>query len=68
VNVYGYSIARYVTLGFKKAGKDKDGLRHYLENLDYQSIRGRLTTKENSDIITPVQLYIRKDGLEFSVN
>jgi ABC-type branched-subunit amino acid transport system substrate-binding protein len=68
VSVYGYSIARYVTIGFSKVGKDKNGMRNYLKNLDYQSIRGRLTTKANSDIITPVQLYIRKDGLEHSVN
>jgi ABC-type branched-subunit amino acid transport system substrate-binding protein len=68
VSIYGYSIARYVTIGFNKAGKDKDKMREYLKNLDYQSIRGRLTTKENSDIITPMQLYIRKDGMEHIVN
>ena len=63
VNIYGYSIAHYVTAGFASAGKDKNKLRDYFKTLDHQSIRGRLVMDENSDVLTPVQLYIMEDGI-----
>jgi hypothetical protein len=56
-----------VTRGFARAGKDKDKLRAYLKTLDYQSIRGRLVMDENSDVLTPMQLYIRENGLSHPV-
>ncbi len=66
VNTYGYTIANYLTDGFTKAGKDKEALKSYLKNLDFISLRGHLLMNENSDVITPVDLYKRENG--YSIN
>ncbi len=68
VNVYGYSIARYLTKGFSVAGKDKDKMRKYLKTLDFNSIRGRLVMNENSEIITSIKLFLRQDGASVPID
>ncbi|MBE9492333.1 MAG: hypothetical protein IMY70_05565 [Bacteroidetes bacterium] len=66
VNIYGYTIANYLTDGFAKAGKDKEALKSYLKNLDFKSLRGHLLMNKNSDVITPVDLCKRENG--YSIN
>ncbi|MEA3479387.1 MAG: ABC transporter substrate-binding protein, partial [Bacteroidota bacterium] len=63
VNVYGYTIARYLSKGFSIAGKDKEKMRTYLRTLNFNSIRGQLVMNDNSDVVTPIKIFIRENSV-----
>jgi len=68
VNVYGYTIAQYLTKGFSVAGNDREKMKEYLKTLNFESIRGILVMDKNADVITPMKLYLRKDGISVPID
>ena len=62
LNMYGISIANYLGRALKEVNGDKEKLRDILKTLDVQSIRGRLSMNENSDVLTPHVVCRRVNG------
>jgi branched-chain amino acid transport system substrate-binding protein len=57
VNVYGFSITKYLVPIIRQAEGDPSKLRDLLERLNVESIRGQLVTDENHDVRTPIAIY-----------
>jgi len=62
VAVYGYTITKYLFDIFKKVGHDNLKIKNELRELNVSSIRGDLKTNEVRDVISPIGIYIRKEG------
>jgi ABC-type branched-subunit amino acid transport system substrate-binding protein len=67
LNMYGISIANYLSRGLKKTGGDKEKMKEYLKNLNFKSIRGELIMDEKHDVKVPHMICQRKDGVSVSV-
>jgi len=59
VAVYGYTITKYL---FEKVGSDNQKIKNELERLNVSSIRGELKINGVRDIISPIGIYLRKEG------
>jgi ABC-type branched-subunit amino acid transport system substrate-binding protein len=68
LNIYGVTMANYIIKGLKHSAGDRDSLRQFLEELDVQTIRGRLVMNGNSDVVGQNEIYTRKDGKSIPVN
>lgn len=62
VNIYGVSTASYIVTGLRKTAGDPEKMREFLSNLNTQSIRGMLIMNENSDVLTPHEVFERTGG------
>ena len=67
LNMYGISIANYLSRGLKEAGGDREKMKEYLKTLNFKSIRGELIMDEKHDIKVPHMICQRKDGVSVSV-
>ena len=59
--IYGYTICQYLSK-ILLDNRDKSLLKDDLENLSYNSIRGRIAMQENRMIKSPIAIYHRCDG------
>ncbi len=57
VNVYGYTIARYLTSLLRSVDGDRERTRAGLEALSTPSLRGHLMTDAVHDVVSPVALF-----------
>ncbi|MCK4568770.1 MAG: ABC transporter substrate-binding protein [Bacteroidales bacterium] len=67
LNIYGVSIANYLTQGLRKSGGDKESMRNYLMTLNVPSLRGMLVMNESSDVNIPHEIFRRLDGKSIAV-
>lgn len=56
VNIFGYSIGKYVCEILYNNGKNKKGIQQSLLNLNTQSIRGQLIMSDDREIISPISV------------
>ncbi len=62
MSIYGYSIGKYLAEIVYQHGGDKLQLKNSLENLDVESIRGRLRMNSNHEVITPLEIRKHVNG------
>lgn len=67
LNLYGISIANYLSRGLKETDGDREKMKEYLKNLNFNSIRGRLVMNDKHDVKVPHIICQRKDGVSVSV-
>ncbi len=59
LNIYGYTIADYLTNSIASLTSEET-LNQKLQNMDFNSIRGRLKANSDKDIISPIGIYKRE--------
>lgn len=68
LNMYGISIANYLSRGLKEVGGDKEKMKEYLKTLNFKSIRGDLIMNDMHDVKVPHMICQRKDGVSVPVS
>ena len=56
VNIYGYSIGKYICEILYNNGNHKKSIQQALQNLNTQSLRGQLIMSDNREIISPISI------------
>lgn len=65
--VFGYTICQYLSEGLIKAQKEGIPLVNYLEQLDYDSIRGKVKMTDSRIVYSSIAIYKRIDGQSIPV-
>ena len=60
--IFGYTICQYLSEGLVKAQKDGTPLVNYLEQLDYDSIRGKVKMTPGRIVYSSIAIYKRDGG------
>lgn len=60
--VFGYTICQYLSDGLVKSKEKGISLVNYLEDLDYDSIRGKVKMTNNHIVYSSIAIYKRVDG------
>jgi len=68
VNIYGYTIGKYLSGILYKHGKNKDSIKSALDNLNVSSIRGQLIMNSEREVVTPLLVYKHENGINMPVN
>jgi len=63
VSVYGYTIGKYIFEIASESNGDATALRDKLANMHVDSIRGELRMNTSRDVVSPIAIYQRKDGI-----
>ncbi|NQT77939.1 MAG: ABC transporter substrate-binding protein [Bacteroidetes bacterium] len=67
LNIYGISIANYLSRGLKESGGDREKMKEYLKTLNFKSIRGELIMDDMHNVKVPHMICQRKDGISVPV-
>lgn len=62
IAAYGYTMGSYICDAVIKAQGDRDITRKLLSEVDTESIRGKLYMDSNRDVISPIGIFVRRDG------
>lgn len=68
INIYGYTIGKYLCGIFYTYGNNKDSIASALNRLNVSSIRGKLIMNSKREVITPLLVYKHVDGKNIPVN
>ncbi len=67
VSIYGYSIGKYLAEMIYKHGNNKEAIRNALENLDEESIRGRIYMDDQREVNTPLVVKRHENGVNILI-
>lgn len=62
VNIYGYTIGKYLSGILNENGNNKEKIRNALNKLNINSIRGSLLMNSNREVITPLIINKHENG------
>lgn len=63
VSIYGYTIGKYLADIIYEKGSDREKIRNALKNLNVGSIRGHIIMNKDREVITPLIVKKRENGI-----